>query len=303
MQRTPDAEMSEVMVWLPPRDVNVSLEVRVGELSARSQSIQLHWCGTAPEPRPNLYLLAVGVSDYKFYKPPLRFAHLDAEDFAAAMRGQEGLIYEKVQVRTLPNDQATCAEIMGGLQWLTERAQGADVAIVFLSGHGLTDRRGSYYFLPYDFDHSNLWGTSVPQEMLTKFLRQIEAKKRILFIDTCHAGASADAGSSGPSGEFEEHVNVDRLANELAHATGVMVLTSSTGTQNSFEQEDWQNGAFTEALLEGLGGKADYANDKVITIDELNLYIPIRVEQLTGNRQTPMRTISGTNFPIALVPL
>jgi len=301
-ERTQEAEVCEVTLWLPPQDVTVALEVRIGDLSGRSPAIQLHWRGVAPEPRPTLYVLAVGVSEYKHYKP-LRYAHLDAKDLAEAMRGQQGLMYERVEARTLPNDEATCAEIMAGLQWLTEQAKSADVAIVFLSGHGLTDRRGSYYFLPHNFELSNLWGTSVPQEMLEKFLKQIEARKRIVLVDSCHAGGAADGGAAGGAGgQFEAHVNIDRFANELAHATGVVVLTSSTGTQESIEHEDWQNGAFTEALLEGLAGKADYESDRVITMDELNLYLPIRVKKLTGGRQTPQRAISGTDFPIARVP-
>jgi WD40 repeat protein len=304
VERTEGAEVCEVTLWLPPQDVTVALEVRIGDLSGpgRSPAIRLHWRGPAPEPRPNLYLLAAGVSEYKYYPSRLDYAHLDALDFAAVMRKQEGLMYEKVLVRTLSNAEATYSEIMGGLQWLTERAESVAVAIIFLAGHGLTDRRGNYYFLPHDFELSNLWGTSVLQGVLTEALGQIKATKKIVFIDTCRAGAAAAAGAVvGSPVPFETHVNIDRLANELAHATGVVVLTSSTGTQDSIEQKEWENGAFTEALLEGLAGKADYENDKVITIDELNLYLPIRVKQLTGNRQTPQKTISGTDFPIARV--
>ncbi len=298
---TEDTDQYEVMLWLPPQNVTLALDLRIGDLPIRSATIELLWRGAAPEPRPNLYLLAVGVSEYKHYPSRLRYAHLDALDFAATMSKQKGLMYEKVLVRPLQNAEATSTEIMDGFQWLTEQAQSADVAIVFLSGHGLTDRKGDYYFLPHNFLLSNLWGTSVLQEALVKLLRQIEATKKIVFIDTCHAGAAAGGVAIRSPVTFETHVNIDRLANELAHATGVVVLTSSTGTQESIEQDEWKNGAFTEALLEGLAGGADYANDKVITIDELNLYLPIRVKQLTCNRQTPQKTISGTDFPIAQV--
>jgi len=301
--RTEDAEECEVTLWLPPQDVTVALEVHFEELSGRSETIRLNWSGVVPEPSPTLYLLAVGVSEYKYYKRPLWYAHCDAKDFAAAMRGQEGLMYCKVVTRTLPNEEATSTEIMGGLQWLTEQAKSSDIAVVFLSGHGLTDRKGSYYFLPHNFEFSNLWGTSVPQEMLEKFLKQIEARKRIVLVDSCHAGGAADVvAMGGAAGQFEAHVNIDRFANDLARATGVVVLTSSTGTQDSIEDEKWENGAFTEALLEGLAGKADFLGDKVITIDELNLYLPKRVKELTGNRQTPQRALYGTDFPIARVP-
>lgn len=300
--RTQGVAECEVTVWVPPQDVKLELEFRFGEISVRSRGIQLRWTGLAPESRPTLYLLAVGVSAYQYYKPPLLYAANDAVEFAKAMRKQEGLMYEKVESRMLPDTEATSTEVLGGLQWLTERAQSADVAMVFLSGHGLTDRQGSYFFLPHNFELSNTWGTSVPQEILAKFLRQIKATKRILLIDTCHAGAAAAAGTIGVAEtQFEAHVDVDRLANELFHATGIVVLTSSTGNQDSIEHEDWQHGAFTKALLDGLAGEADFAKDNVITIDELNFYLSTRVKQLTGNRQTPMRLIWGTDFPITRV--
>ncbi len=302
VQRTEEAEVCQVTLWLPPRDVTLALELRIGDLATRSAVIQLHWSGATPEPKPTLYLLAVGVSVYRSCGA-LKYAHLDAQDFAAAMRRQAGLLYEKVEVRTLPNEEATCEEILRGLQWLADQATSSDVVIVFLSGHGLTDRKGSYYFLPHDFELSNLWGKSVLQEVLTKVLSQVEAGKRILFVDSCHAGAAVAAGAAeGAADDFEAHVNVDRFANELARATGVLVLTSSTGTQDSIEDEAWENGAFTEALLEGLAGKADYRPDGSVTIDELILYIAPRVEELTGNRQTPLRTTSGKDFPIVRVP-
>lgn len=302
VQRTQDTEVGEVTLWLLPQDVTVALEVRIGDLSGRSAAIQLHWDGAEPEHRPTLYLLAVGVSKYKDYRP-LQYAHCDAKDFAAAMRGQEGLLYEKVNARTLPNEAATREEIMGGLQWLTEQAKSADLAIVFLSGHGLTDRKGSYYFLPHDVTLSNLWGTSVPQETLEKVLKQVKARKVIVLVDSCHAGGAAGAGAPGvAAGQFDAHIDIDHLANDLRHAAGAVVLTSSTGTQDSIEDPKWENGAFTEALLAGLAGEAAYKDKEVITIDDLIRFIASRVEELTGGRQTPQRATSGTNFPVARLP-
>jgi uncharacterized caspase-like protein len=195
---------------------------------------------------------------------------------------------------------------MLGFQWLVEHAKGPDVAIVFLSGHGLTDRQGSYYFLPYDFELSNLWGKSVLQGKLKELLNKVEARKKIIFVDSCHSGSAADAGASEPTigsapNQFESHVDIDRFANDLFHSTGVIVLTSSTGTQDSIEHDDWKNGAFTEAILEGIAGTADYERDRVITMDELILYITSRVKQLTGGKQLPLRATTGTDIPIARV--
>ena len=55
-----NAEVSEVTLSLPPRDVIVALEVRLGDFFGQSAEIQLLWRGATLERRPNLYLLAVG---------------------------------------------------------------------------------------------------------------------------------------------------------------------------------------------------------------------------------------------------
>lgn len=301
LQTVNTAAIFEVTVWLPPRDVTVALEAHEGDFAVRSPELKLHWGGT--QARPNLYVLAVGVSEYQSYSP-LRFAHCDANEFAKALRGQKrGKVYVDVQVRKRVNNEATRAEIMGGLQWLTDNASWSDVAVIFLSGHALTDRQGTYYFLPHDFDPYNFLGTSVPQQELTACLAKVSAGIRIVLVDSCHAGAALNANALGTaqSGQFRTHVDIDGLANELRHTTGVMVFASTTGTEDSFEDAKWQHGAFTKALLDGLAGRADYEKNGVITIDELVLYVSSRVKQMTGGKQVPQRLIMGSDFPIAQV--
>jgi uncharacterized caspase-like protein len=82
-----------------------------------------------------------------------------------------------------------------------------------------------------------------------------------------------------------------------------VVFTSSTGTQTSLEDSGWQNGAFTEALLEGLKGRADYHKDGAISITELELYLSHRVKELTNQHQTPTTAKPQTivDFPLVFV--
>jgi len=298
VQRTEEVEVCQVTLQMPPRDANLSLAARAGDLEGRSATIRLRWHGEAPEPRPTLYLLAVGVSKYERYQP-LTYADRDAQDFAAAMRRQEGLMYEKVEARTLPNEEATRAEIMDGLDWLMRTPTNRDIAMVFLSGHGQSDERRRYYFLPHDFDLARKLATGVKQADLTEALREIPAKKVLFFVDSCNAGGAGDTRFKGA-----EQADIDGLVNELKSAeAGVVVFASSTGTQLSQERPDWENGAFTEALLDGLAGKADYHGKRAITVKGLDLYLAYRVKELTGGAQTPTTTMPGAtpDFPIAAV--
>ena len=74
------------------------------------------------------------------------------------------------------------------------------------------------------------------------------------------------------------------------------MFASSTGREISIEDERWKNGAFTEALLEGLAGKADYSKDGKLTIAELDLWLSERVKELTA-RQSTRSPASPTRCP------
>jgi hypothetical protein len=97
--------------------------------------------------------------------------------------------------------------------------------------------------------------------------------------------------------------DINAVVNELASAeNGAVVFASSTGRQYSLEDKSWGNGAFTKALVEGIGGRADYHDKGKITINMLDLYLSERVKELTGGKQTPTTTKPQTipDFPIAV---
>ena len=121
------------------------------------------------------------------------------------------------------------------------------------------------------------------------------AGKAILFVDTCHSG--------NVMGARRGTADINAVVNELASAeNGAVVFASSTGRQYSLEDKAWGNGAFTKALVEGIGGRADYHGKGKITINMLDLYLSERVKELTGGKQTPTTTKPQTipDFPIAV---
>lgn len=111
------------------------------------------------------------------------------------------------------------------------------------------------------------------------------AGKTILFFDTCHSGNIVTGVKAG-----DQAADIDKFADELADAqSGVIVFTSSTCRQFSVEQETWENGAFTEDLLEGIHSrKADYQKDWYISVADLEVYVATRVSELTHGKQKPM---------------
>ncbi|MES2943034.1 MAG: caspase family protein, partial [Pseudomonadota bacterium] len=151
---------------------------------------------------------------------------------------------------------------------------------------------------PVNADPDKLFRTGVAMSDFKKILSSLPGKT-LFFFDTCHAGNVLGAKSKAVN-------DVSGVINDLASAeSGVVVFSSSTGRQLSYEDAAWGNGAFTKALVEGLGGGANYKKTGRITHTMLDLYISERVKELTRGKQTPVKlTPPGggvPDFPVAFV--
>ncbi|MEE8171627.1 MAG: caspase family protein, partial [Alphaproteobacteria bacterium] len=291
-----DGTPFEMPLTVPRHDseITVVAEGTRGTVSEAAR-LSLRWTGGAADKRPNLYLLAVGVSRYAAEELRLNFAHQDARDFADMLLEQDGRAYGAVHVRILSDDEASGAALRDGLAWLTREARAGDFAALFLAGHGVDDASGRYFFLPHDGDPARLAETALAYTEIKQALTSLSARS-LLFVDTCRAGAVW--GRPG-----EPSTDVVRVVNDLSSPeNGVIVFASSTHAQLSVENADWENGAFTEAILEGLAGRADLFGDGEVTVSTLDAYISHRVKKLTAGRQTPaVGKPVEADFPLALI--
>ena len=281
---------------IPRRNSTVSVIAYNHNGAGEPAKVQVEWRGPGTDPKLTLYVLAIGVSDYKDKKVQLRFASKDAGDFEALAKSQEGGLYEKVITHSLRDDKATREAVLDELDWIKKAVSNTnDVAMIFLAGHGVTTPDQHYRFLPYDYDDSRVERTTISDAELQDYLTKIGGKK-IFFFDTCYSGAilSGRATSTQP--------DVDKFANQLKAAeNGIVVFTSSTGNELSQEKEEWNNGAFTKAVVEGLRGAAARPQNPVIMISDLNGYVSQRVRELTGGNQKPMMAMPKTieDYPIS----
>lgn len=278
------ADEREILVNLSPGESEILLfaENRNGTSAPAALKINLDAPPPAPvDARPVLYLLAVGVSDYVDPQIRLNYAAKDANDLISAVLKQKGRLYRDVVVRELTDRLATSASIVEGFSWLQKSVTEKDVGMAFIAGHGVSDDRGRYYFLPANVDVNRLEATSVPFSEIRTRLGNLQGKG-LLFVDTCHSG-DVMGGRRGFSND------VNGVLNELASPEyGLVVLASSTGKQFSLEDASWGNGAFTKALVEGLSGQADLKRRGRITHKMLDFYVSDRVDELTKGQQTPV---------------
>lgn len=230
---------------------------------------------------PRLFLLAIGVSEYARVEYRLGLAAKDAHDFAAAMRAQQGKFYGEVMTRVLVNEQASRDAVVAALRWLSTAAGRGDVAILFIAGHGLNTAAGRYFFLPYDGRDEDLAATAVAEDEIRNALRSV-AGRAVLFVDTCFAAKVVGTLK-------DRNRELSRFVNDLASAeNGVVVFAASAGRQLSEESDDWGNGAFTRALVQGLRGSADLLKSGRITYKGLDYFVSEEVKRLTKGRQTPV---------------
>jgi len=290
----------KINVTFPKHDVDVALIAWSGEIASEPARFKLKWTGQQESDllKPKLYALVVGVSDYVEPDLKLAYAAKDAGDFGKVLQAQAGGMYGTVTVKLLTDTKVTRDSIVEGLAWLEQQVTSRDIGIVFLAGHGVNDEKLNYWYLPYDASLANLRTRGVVQDDIRRTLRNL-AGKAILFLDTCHAGQvmkvatrSADTDQTAMINDFIKAEN------------GVIVFASSQGKEVSVELKDVQNGAFTKALIEGIGdGKANLLNKGNITPSQLDAFVVERVKELTHGTQHPVMSKPDTvpDFPFAIV--
>ncbi len=278
--------IGQMTVEVPPANAVVSIIASNKHGTGQPADYAVNWTGGKDWYKPDLYVLAVGVSKYNDDNLDLKFAAKDAKDFVEAVETQKGRgLYRTVTTKLLPDKKATRTNILNGMDWLEKQTGSRDVAILFLAGHGIKGPDGKYHFLSWDADFNSLRRTTVRDFEFMEFLGAV-AGKTLMFQDTCFSGKLM-ANRQLRAGD--SRADVDRFANELADAvTGVIVFSSSTENQFSKENEKWGNGAFTKALVEGIReGKADFTKDLHVSVAELEVYISDRVKALTGGGHVP----------------
>ena len=206
-----DGRVGVIRVKLPPQDATVSLKAYNNNGASEPAQLQITWFGAGAVAKPNLYVLAVGVSKYeKAQNIDLKFADKDAQDFVKAAEAQKGGLYQDVIVKLLRNNDARKDSILDELDWLRRMVTNNDVAMVYLSGHGVQGGDKRYRFTPYDFDPDKLERSSVKDSDILDFIDKVHGKT-VIFLDTCYSGEVMGGARALPA-------DIDGFANDLKNA-------------------------------------------------------------------------------------
>jgi len=274
-----------------------------------------------PIRQPDLFVVAIGVSDYFDDDYDLTYASKDADDLATHFENEKER-FGNVNIQRILDKNSTKENILKVKETLMQ-SEVDDEVILFIAGHGLLDENLDYYFATTDIDFYNPSLRGLPYEEIEGLLDGIPARKKLLLMDTCHSGevdkeetevvasTSTSEGtiktrsfrglklkskesSLGLQNSFEL---LKELFADLRRGSGAMVISSASGMEFALESEQWKNGVFTYAVLEGLKtNNADKNNDNEIRISELRDYVIDKVKELTKGRQTPTSRRENLEF-------
>ena len=248
-------------------------------LVSNPQAVRLQASGA---PTRQLYSILVGNDIYSDRRLTLRYARHDAERLGALLQSNPGRIYARSTVKLLTDAAATPEAIRAEISRAVETATSQDTILFSFAGHGFQMQEdGRYYLTPYGFETTRSADTALAWREIADLLHK--AKSRVIVIlDACQAGLSGTDGLG---------TNDQAIGALLAgDHPPMLVLAASKGRQASFEDQKWDGGVFTYALIEALQSKRstyDLDHDGAIEISELYRGLRQILARETAGEQTP----------------
>ena len=182
-------------------EVRIVLTNAIGE---KAETLGLmHEGDGALDKRGTLYLIAIGVDKYPGLGKTcgtdgnascdLNYSGADARALVAAVEKRLGPAHTNVVKRLLVNgggagDSPTASNILDAIDLLKD-ARETDTVVLFIAGHGYNEG-SNYKFLATNAEWvgANLRGSTVVQWQVLQAAVESAKGRRILLIDTCHAG-------------------------------------------------------------------------------------------------------------------
>jgi WD40 repeat protein len=273
--------------------------------------------------RPRLHLAVVSVSHYANTAMNLKYARKDGQDLVNTFK-RSGW-FDKVTIDTLYDARATRENILKLREKFRQTAVD-DQVIFFVSGHGLLDDNLDFYFATHDVDFKNPAAGGLRYEELEGLLDGIPARKKLLLMDACHSGevdksrirkaTSSNVLSNNQKGMImeytyptdvqQEHYDVgittsfelmQELFSNLSKGSGAVIISAAAGNSFALESDEWRNGVFTYALINGVKNKtADRNRNGEITVSELKDFVSEEVQRLTKGAQKPTSRRENLEF-------
>lgn len=269
-------------------------------------SITVNYKGM-PTP-PDLYVISIGINQYKNASMNLNYASADAKAFEEALLGGAKNIFKKITLKKLNDEEFTKNGMNQVFAEIAQAARPEDVFVFYYAGHGVTAEdpkttKSEFYIVPHDV--TQLYGAEealaskgISSAELQELTRKIKAQKQLIIFDACQSGEAVELLATRGSAEQKAIV-------QLARSAGVAILAASGSEQLATEVAELGHGIFTYALVEALNGKSEHTSEvRKVTVNQIRTYLEDRVPELTqkyrGKPQYPTGYCKGQDFPISI---
>ncbi|MCC5622283.1 caspase family protein [Nostoc sp. CHAB 5715] len=219
--------------------------------------------------------LLIGISEYEPGLNPLPSAVRDVEALYEVLLHPEMGGFAASDIILLKNPERQVVEM--AIEMLFSSRHKDDLLLLYFSGHGIKDDRGRLYLATRNTSKTPqgelIRSTSVSANFIHDRMIESRSRRQVVILDSCFSGAFAEGMSAKDDGTIDIR---EQLGGE-----GRAVLTSSTSTQYSFEEQGQDLSIYTRFLVEGIkSGEADRDQDEFISIDELHEYASQKVREL-----------------------
>lgn len=244
---------------------------------------------------PRRVAVLVGVDSYTDTSlVPLQFAAKDARDLAMVLSDHRYGDFDSVTVVTGP--QATTAKgIREAIDRATADLQRDDTFLLYLSGHGtltIDAAQGSQlWFLPSDGKLEQARTTGLGVSWLEDRVADVEARRRVLIMDTCHNGrdkSSLDPATARTLASMRGEPPAPRGVREVSESEAR--LFAAQYYQPAMEDAELRNGVYTHFLINALSdgaSQADLNRDGLVDVTEAHDWARDRTIAYTGGIQVP----------------
>lgn len=292
--------VTQALRFDPAREntVIVTAYNKAGLLSSTPLVIRIDKYGATPasEPRPRMFILAVGVNGYT--EPaltPLKLAVNDVQSLARSIKlVAEAGGYENAAIVERVEADATREKIATAFADIAAQAGRQDTLIVLLAGHGKSTA-GRYYYLPHNTrfgNGRNLTTEGIPTELWQRWIASVQVERKLLIIDTCESSGAVTM-IRGSATELARETAVEHIQRSL----GESVITAAR--EVAYEASGLGHGVLTYAVLDALSRSPEHGG--LIKVKDIDAFVvrevPRLSEQLSGLRQEPFDKIVG-DFPV-----
>lgn len=252
------------------------------------------------------FALVVGVGTFRDPAiPHLQYAAKDAKDFATALLDPKHGNFAKENVTVLTDEAATRAAILNAMQQLFLQTQEDDLVVLYVSSHGSPGKKemglaGVGYIVTYDATVKNIWVDGIDYQDFAAKAALIRARRKVAFLDTCFSG-QADAGEKTLS--IDTSGVDEKTARMFLSGEGSYIITSSRGSERSWESDRIRNSYFTHFIIEGLK-----RSDQPATVKELYDYVVAKVadavarEKQAGQHPLMIPATGSADVRIGVLP-